>query len=156
MRNLHHWPIDRLRRQRPELRRKPLVLIETTGNRQTIVHVSPETPAEVYPGMALAAAERHTEVLGSSGDARRGPALSRSMGHWLTRFSPGVCVYPPSSLFLDVTGLERLYGGLENFRRRVAQALASLRMTATVTIAPTPGAVGASRVWQERIAHRHG
>jgi hypothetical protein len=54
------------------------------------------------------------------------------------RLSPGVCVYPPSSLFLDATGLERLYGGLENFRRRVAQALASLRVTAAVTIAPTP------------------
>jgi len=61
---LRYWPIDRLRRRRPELRRKPLVLIETSGNRQTIVHVSPETPADIYPRMALAAARaRHTEVL---------------------------------------------------------------------------------------------
>jgi protein ImuB len=66
-----------------------------------------------------------------------------ALGHWLMRFSPSVCVCPPSSLFLDATGLERLYGGLANFRSRVAQALASLRVTGAVTIAPTPGAAWA-------------
>ena len=69
------------------------------------------------------------------------------------RFSPGVCVYPPSSLFLDATGLERLYGGLENFRRRVAQALASLRVTAAVTIAPTPGAAWALAAFGKNGSH---
>ncbi|MGA2584568.1 MAG: hypothetical protein ABSG31_14930 [Tepidisphaeraceae bacterium] len=141
---LRHWPIDRLRRRRRELRRKPLVLIETSGNRQTIVHVSPETPADIYPGMALAAARaRDTEVLDFPATPVADLRALEAMGYWLMGLSPGVCVYPPSSLFLDATGLERLYGGLENFRRRVAQALASLRVTAAVTIAPTPGAAWA-------------
>ena len=76
-----------------------------------------------------------------------------AIGHWLMRFSPGVCVYPPSSLFLDATGLERLYGGLENFRRRVAQALASLRVTAVVSIAPTPGAAWALATFGKNGSH---
>lgn len=66
-----------------------------------------------------------------------------ALAYWLTRFSPSVCVDPPSSIFLDATGLERLFGGLHNLRQRVAKALASLRITAAVTIAPTPGAAWA-------------
>jgi len=61
----------------------------------------------------------------------------------------------PSSLFLDATGLERLYGGLENFRGRVAQALASLRATATVTIAPIPERLGRLAALKERFAPHH-
>ncbi|MDP9174514.1 MAG: hypothetical protein M3O30_11695 [Planctomycetota bacterium] len=92
---LRHWPIDRLRRRRPELRRKPLVLIETSGNRQTIVQVSPETPADIYLGMALAAARaRHAALL----DLPAMPAADlrslEAMGYRLMRFSPGVCVHP--------------------------------------------------------------
>ena len=62
--HLRHWPIDRLCRRRPELRRKALVLIETIANRHTVVHVSPKTPAEIFPGMALAEARaRHATLL---------------------------------------------------------------------------------------------
>lgn len=141
---LRHWPIDRLRRRRRELRDKPLLLVETTGNRQTVVHVSPETPPAIYPGMALAEARaRHAGLL----DFPAAPAADlrslEALGHWLMRFSPSVCVRPPSTLFLDATGLERLYGGLSNLRRRVASALASLRIAAAVTVAPTPGAAWA-------------
>jgi protein ImuB len=151
---LRHWPIDRLRRRRPELRRKPLVLIETSGNRQTIVHVSPETPADIYPGMALASARaRHAALLDLPATPAADLRSLEATGYWLMRFSPGVCVYPPSSLFLDATGLERLYGGLENFRRRVAQALASLRLTAAVTIAPTPGAAWALAAFGKNGSH---
>jgi protein ImuB len=142
--HLRHWPIDRLRRRRSELRRKAIVLVETVGNRQTVVQVSPETPNGIYPGMALAEARaRHAGLLDfpamSGADLRSLEAL----GHWLMRFSPNVCVYPSSSFFLDATGLERLFGGFANYRRQVAEALASLRITAAVTIAPTAGAAWA-------------
>ena len=148
---LRHWPIERLCRRRPELRRKPLVLIETSGNRQTIIHVSPETPADIYPGMALAAARaRQAALLDLPATPAEDLRSLEALGRWLMRFSPSVCVYPPSSLFLDATGLERLYGGLENFRRRVAQALASLHVTAVVTIATTSGAAWALAAFGEK------
>ena len=141
---LRHWPIDRLRRRRPELRGKPLVLTETQGSRQTVVQVSPETPADIHPGMALAAARaRHAWLL----DLPATPAADlhslEALGHWLMRYSPNVCIRPPSSVFLDATGLERLFGDLSSFRRRVMEALASLRITAAVAIASTPGAAWA-------------
>ncbi|HWE98118.1 MAG TPA: DNA polymerase Y family protein [Tepidisphaeraceae bacterium] len=151
---LRHWPIDRLRRRRPELRRKPLVLVETIGTRQIVVHVSPEMPAGIYPGMALAAAKaRHAALLDLPATPTADLRSLEALGYWLMRFSPGVSVYPASSLFLDATGLERLYGGLANFRRRVAQALASLRVTAAVTIAPTPGAAWALAAFGRNGSH---
>jgi protein ImuB len=142
--HLRHWPIDRLRRRRPELRHKAIVLVETIGNRQTVIHVSPETPAGVYPGMALAEARaRYSGLLDFPATPDADLRSFEALGYWLIQFSPNVCVCPPSSLFLDATGLERLFGGFAIYHRRVAEALASLRVTAAVTIAPTAGAAWA-------------
>lgn len=142
--HLRHWPIDRLRRRRPELRHKAFVLVETVGNRQIVTHVSPEATGGISPAMALAEAKaRHAELMclpaAPADDLHRLEAL----GRWLMRFSPSVCVYPPCSLFLDATGLQRLFGGMGNLRRRVAEALAALRISAAIAIAPTPGAAWA-------------
>ncbi len=51
--HLKQWPIDRLRRRRPEFRHKRVVLIETVKSRQIIAHASPEVPHEICPGMVL-------------------------------------------------------------------------------------------------------
>jgi protein ImuB len=120
------------------------VLIETIANRQIVVHASPETPTEIYPGMALAEARaRHAALLDLPATPAADLRSLERLGHWLTRFSPSVSVYPPSSLLLDATGLERLFSGLGNLHRRVVDALASLRIAATVAIGPTPGAAWA-------------
>jgi protein ImuB len=104
--------------------------------------------------MSLAAARaRHTTLVDLPATPAADLRSLEAMGHWLMRFSPGVCVYPPSSLFLDATGLERLYGGLESFRRRVAQTLATLRVTAAVTIAPTPGTAWALAAFGRNGSH---
>jgi protein ImuB len=143
---LRHWPIDRLCRRRPELRHKPLVLVESTAHRQTIVHVSPppHAPADVYPGMALTEGRaRCAELL----DFPITPEADRrgleALGRRLMRFSPQVCVAPPASIFLDAGGLERLFGGLDGVRDRVEEMLAALSISAGVAIAPTPGAAWA-------------
>ena len=94
--------------------------------------------------MALAEARaRHAALLDLPATPAADLRSLRAMGYWLMRFSPSVCIYPPSTLFLDATGLERLFGGLDRLRHRVADALASLQITATVTVAPTPGAAWA-------------
>lgn len=141
---MRHWPIDRLRRRRPALRHKPFVLIETSGNRQTVVHVSPEAAHHVRPGMSLAEARARCATLT---DLPATPAADlrslEALGYWLTRFSPSVSVYGSASLFLDATGLERLFGSLHEVRTKVAEALKRLRMEAGVAVAPTPGAAWA-------------
>jgi protein ImuB len=50
----------------------------------------------------------------------------------------------PHCLFLDVTGCERLFGGLDRLRHRVERSLAQLRITANVAIGPTSGAAWAA------------
>jgi protein ImuB len=143
---LRHWPIDRLRRRQPELRHKPLVLVQTTAHRQTIVHVSPppHAPADVYPGMALTEGRaRCAEVLDFPVTPEADLRGLEALGRRLMRFSPQVCVAPPASIFLDAGGLERLFGGMEGVLDRVEEMLASLNISAGVAIAPTPGAAWA-------------
>lgn len=72
-------------------------------------------------------------------DGRSLEALAR----WLVRFSPSVAIDPPATIFLDATGLERLFGGVANVHARVAAALRRLQISAGVAIAPTPGAAWA-------------
>ena len=106
--------------------------------------------------MALAAARaREAALLDFPATPAADLRSLEALGHWLMRFSPSVCVYPPSSLFLDATGLELLYGGLANLRRRLAQAFASLRVTASVAIAPTPGAAWALAAFGANGTHIH-
>lgn len=148
--HLRQWPIDRLRRRRPELRRKALVLYEMAAGRQIITHVSAEAVSKVCPGMTLVEAKAHQADLivlpATPEDDLR--SLS-ALGRWLMRFSPCVSIYPPASLFLDATGLNGLFGDLPTIRRRVVGALARLRIVASVAIAPTPGAAWALAVFGE-------
>jgi protein ImuB len=65
------------------------------------------------------------------------------------KFSPNVCIAPPSSVFLDAMGVERLFGGICNFQNRVANAIKSLRLHAGVAVAPTPGAAWAIAAFGE-------
>lgn len=153
--HLKQWPIDRLRRRRPEFRHKRVVLIQTVKGRQIIAHASPEVPQEIFPGMPLVEAKaRCAQLIHLPVTLADDLRALETLGRWLIRFSPNVCVYPPSTLFLDATGLERLFGSLNDFRCGVVEALDSLRIAASVWIAPTPGAAWALAVFgrnQSRI-----
>jgi protein ImuB len=128
--------------------------VQTSGNRQTIVSVSQETPAEIYPGMALAEARaRHAELIDLPATPDADLRSLEALGYWLMRFSPNVCFVPPHSLLLDATGLERLFGGLNIFHRRVTEAIISLRLNAAVTIAPTAGAAWALAAFGRNGSH---
>jgi protein ImuB len=96
---------------------------------------------------------RHADLLDQPATPDADFRSIQALGYWLMRFSPSVSICPPSSVFLDATGLERLFGGLHNFRHRVAEALASLRITAAVTIAPTPGAAWALAAFGKNGTH---
>jgi len=139
--HLPHWPIDRLRRRRRELRHSPLVLIQISANRQIVTAVCPDAPASVRPGMSLAQARAHCAHLqclaaDPAADLRCLEALAR----WLMRFSPNVALCPPASIVVDVAGLDRLLGDPPTLARRVAAALSRLGLTARLAIAPTAAA----------------
>jgi protein ImuB len=131
------------------------VLVETVGNRQIVVHVSPEAMSQIYPGMALTEARaRQSALLDFPATPAADLRSLTALGHWLMRFSPNVCVSPPALIFLDATGLGRLFGGLHNLCRRVAEALASLRITASVALAPTAGSAWAIAAFREETQRR--
>ncbi len=94
--------------------------------------------------MALAEARaRHAALLDFPLTSDADDRSLEALGRWLMRFSPAVCVQPPRSIFLEATGMERLFGSVKNFRDRVTDALAALHIIASVAIAPTPGAAWA-------------
>src|SRR5207247_2396686 len=47
------------------------------------------------------------------------------------------------AIYLDLTGCERVFGGIDNIVRSVLDSLAHLRLGAGVAVAPTPGAAWA-------------
>lgn len=142
--HLRQWPIDRLRRRRPELRRKAIALFEVAATRQVITHVSAEAAFKLYPGMTLVEAKaRQADLLALPATPEDDLHSLTALGRWLMRFSPCVSVYPACSLFLDATGLDRLFGDLRTLRHRVVRALDRLRIAGEVAIAPTPGAAWA-------------
>jgi protein ImuB len=118
--------------------------VQTIGTRQIVVHVTTDELPEIHSGMSLAEAKgRHLGLahfpVAPADDLRALEAI----GRWLMKFSPNISLAPPSSIFLDAMGVERLFGGIDNFRNRVASAIRSLRLKAGVAIAPTAGAAWA-------------
>jgi protein ImuB len=108
------------------------------------VHVTRDELPDVHPGMSLAEAKGRCLGLPhfpiSPADDLR---TLEAVGRWLMKFSPNVSIVSPSSIFLDAGGVERLFGGINNFRNRVAEGIRSLRFSAGVAVAPTPGAAWA-------------
>jgi protein ImuB len=142
--HLRNWPIDRLRRRRSELRRKAFVVVESTANRQIVTAISPEVPQTMRLGMTLAQARAHCADLAiAQAEPEKDHRSLEALGYWLMRFSPNVAVCPPSSIYLDATGLELLFGNLHTLAGRVDAALRQLRLNASVAIGPTPGAAWA-------------
>jgi protein ImuB len=94
---------------------------------------------------ALFAGVRHAEH-----DPKRDRKALEALGRWMTRFTPSVALAFDTAqtpitvgLFLDVTGGEHLFGGIEHLVQQVAASLARMRVDARVAAAPTPGAAWA-------------
>ena len=69
----------------------------------------------------------------------RDRAALAALAQWAMRFSPLVAVDEPDGLLMDITGMERLFGGEANLVNRLAEALAGLGLAARVATADTVG-----------------
>ncbi|QOV90839.1 Y-family DNA polymerase [Humisphaera borealis] len=123
----------------------PLVLFQDVASRQLVTTACEQSRAAgIRIGMTLA--EARTMCPGLT-HAPADPDLDRraleALGRWMTRFSPVVAVESPDRLLIDLTGCERLFGGIEPIRRRVVDVLQRMRITARVAVAPTIGAAWA-------------
>lgn len=134
---------------------KPLVLIRTVASRQMIVAAS-DTAADhgIRPGMTLAQARALCAGLAhAEHDPARDAKALEALARWMMRFTPVVALpaFLPlpqgektgGSIFLDLTGCERVFGGIENLLRQIQTSLARVQITAKFALAPTPGAAWA-------------
>jgi protein ImuB len=143
--------------------------VRTVADRQIILAVSDEAfDGGIRRGMtltqarALCAAVEHAEH-----DPDRDVRAMEALGRWMMRFSPvvvcGTGYQPVSSgrkkhglvaratrqdsdleaIFLDITGCDRLFGGVQNIVSRVSGALSRLGILTSIAVAPTPGAAWA-------------
>jgi protein ImuB len=142
----------------PRVQTPPMVLIRTVASRQLIVAASDECGASgmrvgmtLTEGRALCPRLIHFDH-DPAQDARSLEALARMM----FRFTPVVSIpkrvvssadHVPNPegdcIYLDVTGCERVFGGLSNIVKQLIDLLARLRLAANVAVAPTPGAAWA-------------
>jgi len=147
---LPQWSIDRCRRKRGRKEEgTPLVVVESIAARQLVVAVDGAAAQGVRVGMTLAQARALCPAIEHAehdpcGDARG----LEGLGRWMIRFTPVVAAEfsgrAAGWLFLDVTGCERLYGGLRPLVEQVGEALARFRLgAARVALAPTAGAAWA-------------
>jgi protein ImuB len=91
--------------------------------------------------MTLAQARAHcAELIIADSEPEKDLKSLEALGYWLMRFSPNVAICPPSSIYLDATGMELLFGSLQALAGRVNAVLKRLRLNANVAITPTPGA----------------
>jgi protein ImuB len=120
------WPIQRLRNERPELRRSELVLFAGQNQRLLVTACSPRAERRgVRAGQPLAEAKalvRSARFLPADAAADREALRQRALDG--QHFSPLVGLeerIPPESLLCDVTGCTHLWNGEDQFLQAVRE-----------------------------------
>jgi protein ImuB len=123
----------------------PLVLIEQVATRQIVIAVCEQSfAAGVRMGMTLAQARALCPGLEHAiHEPTKDHRALEALGRWLTRFTPVVAIEAPGCLMLDLTGCERVFGGLEPLVRQIAEAVRRMGFAAKLAVAPTIGAAWA-------------
>jgi protein ImuB len=151
--HLPSWPLQRLRRARPDLRHEPVVLYDDSPRGPVVVlhggpaHARPARRTAIVPGMPVAeavAVDRRVRACPRDPEGDR-QAL-RALGAWAARFSPIVALEDaadPDSLLLDVTGCAALFGGERAVLNLAYRGLRAEGWTARLALADTLGAAWA-------------
>jgi protein ImuB len=134
-------PIERLRRQDPVLRDRPLATWTTTGNRRLIVAAA--APG-IAPDQALADAQAlcPTLVLRPA-DPEADAALLEQLALWCLRWTPLVAVNGRDGLWLDITGCSDLFGGEAALLQQVRAGLLRAGFASRAAIASSAEAAAA-------------
>ncbi|THD61885.1 DNA polymerase Y family protein [Phenylobacterium sp.] len=140
------WAIANWRRRNPsDSPAEPFALIETVRAVRRLSAVS-----ETASRLGLSVGQKATDAMAlvpelttAEAEPEADATALTALGDWCVRFSPAVAIDAPDGLFLDVTGVDHLWGGeaalLEDIRRRLAANGLPFR----AAIADTPGAAWA-------------
>ena len=136
------WPSERLARHRPEARSRPFVTVAESNGRLIIDAANPRASrAGLVPGMPLAdgRAIEPGVIVRPADPAADALALER-LARWADRFTPRVMPDGVDTLFLDIAGCTRLFGGEEALTASLRSALEDFGLTVRLALADTPGA----------------
>ena len=139
------WPTERLARRHPEARAHPFVTVADSRGRQIIDAANPRaTQAGLTPGMPLADARAIVpEVVVRPADRAEDALALEGLARWADRFTPRVMPDGVDTLFLDIAGCTRLFGGEEALIASLRTALEDFGLTVRLALADTPGAAWA-------------
>jgi protein ImuB len=123
----------------------PIVTIAPDGQTLRLVHLNAAAEAlRLHHGQTLAEAKALVPELGTYNDD---PLVDRqqleNLAVWAQCLSPTVHIEGEDTLFLDVTGCDRLFGGEANLLRSALEGIHARGFTGRGTIADTPGAAWA-------------
>jgi protein ImuB len=134
----------------------PLVLVRPVAQREIIIAVDElARSVGIRPGMTLSEARAlEATVRHAQHEPDRDAVALEALGRCMMRFSPVVALTPSPcnrvegslnahGVFLDLTGCDRVFYGLDNLIRLVREAMTKLRITAHLAVAPNPGAAWA-------------
>jgi protein ImuB len=145
-----NWPMDWVARELPGRDSPggegPWAIVATAANQRPIVAANVAAAARgVERGMTLTQAQAICSTLAHREyDPVRDAKALTALARWMMRFSPLVCpTFDDHSIFLDVTGCGRVFGGLDQILRQVSGTMRRWRLTARSAIAPNPGAAWA-------------
>jgi len=134
--DLPEFPLQLLLRRHPEWRKRPAAVVDSDKPQGVILWVNERARAfRILPGMRYAAAlslcgDLHAAEVKQDEIDRAVVAISRQ----LRRFTPDVepCTDEPGVFWLNASGLERLYGSVNEWVRRVRSGLEHAGFRATV------------------------
>jgi protein ImuB len=142
---LPRLPTDRLRRKNSAAPDKPLVVSIKNDNALRI-YATDRRAARLglKTGMPLADARAMIPVLEViEADVAADHALLEKIADWCDRFTPLVALDSPQGLFLDVTGVEHLFGGEVGLCETVREKIAAQGFAVQCALAGTSAAARA-------------
>lgn len=124
---------------------RPLVTVETAGNRALVVAADATAEAAgIMPGLGLADARaRRPDLLTIPADPAADAAALGQLALWCGRYTPILALGGADGIWLDVTGCADLFGGEAALVADLANRLRRLRIDARLGLADTPGAAWA-------------
>jgi protein ImuB len=136
--NLPVFPVQLLLRRHPEWRKHPVAVVDSDRPQGAILWVNDRARSfRILPGMRYAAGLSLAGGLRAAVVSKEeiGDAVA-SLGEQLRSFSPRVepARDEPGVFWVDASGLERLYGSLKAWARRIRSAMKGVGFLATVVV----------------------
>ncbi|HEY3950274.1 DUF6504 family protein [Phenylobacterium sp.] len=150
-----NWAIANWRRRNPcDWPAEPFALIETVRAVRRLSAVS-----ETASRLGLSVGQKATDAMAlvpelatAEAEPQADAAALMALADWCVRFSPAVALDAPDGLFLDVTGVDHLWGGEAAMLADLTERLAANGLPFRSAIADTPGAAWALAHYGEDAA----